>query len=70
MKRYKTAKLLFSFEENRFFIMPSADIVAYSLWEAVQYCKEYHPELVVCGERQVFAEDLQIGKHVFKFNYN
>jgi len=50
--------------------MPSADIVAYSLWEAVQYCKEHHPELVVCGERQVFAEDLQIGKHVFKFNYN
>lgn len=70
MKRYKTAKLYYDRVFDRFIIVEGIDIIADSLDEAIDYCEENHPDLVVCGEHVVSSETLRIGRHKFNFNYN
>jgi len=70
VKRYRTAKLYYDHHFDRFIIAEGIDIIADSELEAIEYCDEYHPDLVVCGEHVVSEEMLRVGRHKFNFNYN
>lgn len=70
MRKFKTARLHYSFEDKHFYILPSIDILAHDLDEAIIYCELNYPELVICGERERYVEELLVGKYKFKFNYN
>lgn len=70
MRKFQTAKLVYNREINKLGIMYPMYILAESLEDAIDYCKEYRPELVVCEEIPNYQEYLQVGRYIYNFNYN